>query len=247
MQVRECMMVNPVTIAPKATSAEALRLLRVKKLHMLPVVDKEGQLVGIVTEKDLFDLLPVAMSPVYITNCLLSAIAIEEAMTRRIITVPDDYPLEEAAHLLIDNKIGSLPVMRGDQLVGIITESDIFRAMTNALGGCAEGLRITIQLLEDKGELGAVTDGIVQLGGKLVSLSTFWGDDPLKRKVILKVQGINRGELLLMLERTIGVQVIDFCESSAASEWHAISPATNIGVFPIQSLDTKIPWPLDSR
>jgi hypothetical protein len=132
-------------------------------------------------------------------------------------------------------------------LVGIITQSDIFRAMTNALGGCAEGLRITIQLLEDKGELGAVTDGIIQLGGKLVSLSTFWGDDPLERKVTLKVQGVNRGELLLMLKRTIGVQVIDFCESSAESETHAISPATNIGVFPIQNLDTKIPWPLDSR
>jgi len=241
------MVVNPVTISPKATYAEALRLLRLKNLQALPVVDKEGQLVGIITEKDLLDVLPVAMLPVYITSYLLSAMAIEEAMTRPVITVPDDYPLEEAARMLIDNKIGSLPVMRGHQLVGIITESDIFRAMANALGGCAEGLRITIRLLEDKGELGAVTDGIVQLGGKLVSLSTFWGDDPLKRKLTLKVQGVNREELLLMLERTIGVQVIDFYESSAESEPHAISPATNIRVFPIQNLDAKIPWPLDPK
>jgi acetoin utilization protein AcuB len=138
-------------------------------------------------------------------------------------------------------------VMRGHQLVGMITESDIFRAMANALGGCAEGLRITIRLLEDKGELGAVTDGIVQLGGKLLSLSTFWGGDPLKRKLTLKVQGVNREELLLMLERTIGVQVIDFYESSAQCEPHAISPATNIGVFPIQNLDVKIPWPVDPK
>ena len=247
MQVHDYMLVNPVTISPKATSAEALRLLRLNRLCALPVVDEEGKLVGIVTEKDLFDLLPVAMSPVYITNCLLSAIAIEEAMTRRIITVPDDYPLEEAAHLLIDNKIGSLPVMCGDQLVGIITESDIFRAMANALGGCAEGLRITIQLLEDKGELGAVTDGIVQLGGKLVSLSTYWGDNPFKRIITLKVQGIDREELLMMLEWTVGVQVIDFCESRVESQPGATLPVTNTEVFPNQNPDAKIPWLLDSK
>ena len=247
MQVYDCMVLNPVTISPKATYAEALRLLRLKKLHAVPVVDKEGQLVGIMTEKDLLDVLPVAVLPVYITSYLLSAMAIEEAMTRPVITVPEDYPLEEAARILIDNKIGSLPAMRGHQLVGIITKSDIFRAMTDALGGCSEGLRITIRLLEDKGELGAITDGIVQLGGKLISLSTFWGDDPLKRKLTLKVQGVNREELLLMLERTIGVQVIDFCESSAESEPHALSPATNIGVFPIQNLDAKIPWPVDPK
>lgn len=247
MQVHECMTINPITISPKTKYAEAFRLLRVKKLHALPVVDKGGHLVGIIKEKDLLDLLPVAVLPVYITSYLSSAIAIEEAMTRRVTTVPEDYPLEEAARILIDHKIGSLPVMREHQLVGIITASDIFRAMTNALGGWAEGLRITIRLLEDKGELGAVTDGIVQLGGKLVSLSTFWGDDPLKRKLTLKVQGVNRDELLLMLEKTIGVQVIDFCESSAESEPHAISPATNIGVFPIQNLDAKIAWPVDPK
>ncbi len=247
MQVHECMVVNPVTISPKATYAEALRLLRLKKLHALPVVDTEGQLVGLITEKDLRDVLPVAVVPVYMTSYLLSAKAVEEAMTRRVITVPEDCPLEEAARMLIDNKIGSLPVMRGGQLVGIITESDIFRAMMDALGGRSEGIRITIRLLEDKGELGAITDGIIQLGGKLVRLSTYWGDNPLKRKITLKVQGVNREELLTMLERTIGVQVIDFCESSVESEPHAISPATNIGVFPIQNLDAKIPWPLDPK
>lgn len=247
MQVHECMVVNPVTISPKATYAEALRLLRLKKLHALPVVDTEGQLVGLITEKDLRDVLPIAVVPVYITSYLLSAKAIEEAMTRRVITVPEDCPLEEAARMLIDNKIGSLPVMRGDQLVGIITEADIFRAMTDALGGRSEGIRITIRLLEDKGEVGAITDGIIQLGGKLVSLSTYWGDNLLKRIITMKVQGVNREVLLMMLERTIGVQVIGFCESSVESEPHAISLATNIGVFPIQNLDAKIPWPLDSK
>jgi acetoin utilization protein AcuB len=241
------MVINPTAISPKTTYAEAFRLLRVKKLHALPVIDKAGQLVGIVTEKDLLDISPVAVLGVHTISHLLSAIAVEEAMTRRVITVSEDYPLEEAARMLIDNKIGSLPVVRGDQLVGMITESNIFRAMTDALGGCSEGLRITLRLLEDNGELGAITDGILQLGGKLVSLSTYWGDNPLKRIITLKVQGVDREELLMMLEWTIGVQVIDFCETRGEPQPRATSPATNREVFPNQNLDAKIPWLLDSK
>jgi acetoin utilization protein AcuB len=247
MQVHECMMVNPITISPKTTYAEAFRLLRVKKLHALPVMDKEGQLVGILTEKDLLDISPVAVLGVHTISDLLSAMAVEEAMTKRVITVQEDYPLEEAARMLIDHKIGSLPVMRGDQLVGIVTESDIFRAMMDALGGRSEGLRITIRLLEDKGELGAIADGIIQLGGKLASLSTYWGDNPLKRIVTLKVQGVNREELLMMLEWTIGIQVIDFCESRAESQPNATFPATKPEVFPMHNLDAKIHRLLDSK
>mgnify|MGYP003574992552 CR=1 FL=1 len=247
MQVHECMMINPITVSPKTKYAEAIRLLRLKKLAALPVVGKEGQLVGIVTEKDLLDISPVAVLGAHTISHLLSAIAVEEAMTRQVITVQEDYPLEEAARMLIVNKIGSLPVMRGDQLAGMITKSDIFRAMTAALGGGSEGLRITIRLMEDKGEIGAITDGIVQLGGKLVSLSTYWGDDPFKRVITLKVQGINREELLMLLEWTIGVQVIDFCESRVVSQPAVISLARNTEIFSNQNPDAKIPWLLDSK
>ena len=247
MQVHECMKIDPISISPKTTYASASRLLRVKKLHALPVTNKEGQLVGIITEKDLLDISPVAVLGVHTISDLLSAMAVEEAMTRQVITVEEDCPLEEAARILIDHKIGSLPVMRGHQLVGVITESDIFLAMTDALGGRSEGLRITIHLPEDKGELGAITDGIIKLGGRLMSLATYWGNNPFKRIITLKVQGVDREELLMMLEGTIGVQVIDCCESSAESQSGAASPAMNTAVFPIQNLDAKIPWLLDSK
>src|ERR1041385_2933135 len=152
MQVHECMKIHPIAISPKTTYAAASRLLREKKLHALPVTDKEGQLVGIITEKNLLDISPVAVLGVHTISDLLSAMAVEKAMTRQVITVEEDCPLEEAARILIDNRIGSLPVMRGHQLVVIIPESDIFRAMTDALGGRSEGLRITIRLREDGGE-----------------------------------------------------------------------------------------------
>ena len=247
MQVHECMTVNPITISPKTTYAQASRLLRLKKLHALPVVDKEGQLVGIVTERNLLDISPVAVLGAHTISDLLSAIAVEEAMTRQVITVGEDYPLEAAARILIDHKIRSLPVMRGDQLVGMVTWIDILRTMMDAFGGHAEGLGITIRLLEDNGELGAITDGIIQLGGKLTSLYTYWGDNPLKRIVTLKVQGVDREDLLMMLEWTIGVQVINVCDSRSQSQPGETSPTTNMEVFPAQNMDAKIPWLLDSK
>jgi acetoin utilization protein AcuB len=247
MQVHECMTVNPITISPKTTYAQASRLLRLKKLHALPVVHQEGQLVGIITEKNLLDISPVAVLGAHTISDLLSAIRVEEAMTRRVITVQEDYPLEDAARIMIEHKIRSLPVMHGDQLVGMVTWMEILRTMMDAFGGHAEGLRITIRLPEDKGELGAITDGIIQLGGKLTSLSTYWGNTPFKRIVTLKVQGVDREELLMMLEWTIGVQVIDVCYGSAESRSDETSPATNTEVFPTQNLDAKIPWLLDSK
>ena len=247
MQVHECMTVNPITISPKTTYAQAYRLLRLKKLHALPVIDKEGGLVGIITEKNLLEISPVAVLGVHTIRDFWSAFTVEEAMTRQVITVEEDCPLEAAARILIDQKIGSLPVMRGHKLVGVITESDIFLAMTEVLGGRSEGLRITIRLPEDKGELGAITDGIIKLGGRLMSLATYWGNNPFKRIITLKVQGIDREELLIMLEWTIGVQVIDCCESSAESQPSVTSSATNTELFPIQNLDAKIPWLLDSK
>ena len=247
MQIHECMIANPITISPKTKYAEVFRLLRLKKVHALPVMDKEGKLVGIITEKDLLDVSPVAVLGVHTISDLWSALPVEGVMTRQVITVSEDSPLEEAAQLLIDHKIGSLPVMRGDQLVGIVNEIDILRTMMDAFGARSKGLRITIRLSEDKGELGAITDGIIQLGGKLINLSTYWGDNPFKRIITLKVQGVNREELLMMLEWTIGVQVIDFCKSSAEAELDGISPATSTEVFPIQNLDAKIPWPLEPK
>ena len=137
--------------------------------------------------------------------------------------------------------------MHGDQLVGMVTWIDILRTMMDAFGWRAEGLAITIRLPEDKGELGAITDGIIQLGGKLTSLNTYWGDNPFKRIVTLKVLGVDREELLMMLEWTIGVQVIDVCDSRAEFQPGETSPATNTEVFPTQTLDAKIPWLLDSK
>ena len=228
MLVHEYMRVNPISVSPETTCSEAFRLMQENDLHKLPVV-VEGDLAGIVTEKDLLYALPssAALLSILEIDSLFGKMTVARVMTRRVISVSEDCPLEEAARIMADNNIGSLPVMRNRQLVGMITKAGVFRAMMEALGGRAKGLRITIRIHEDTGELGAITDGIVQLGGNLISLSTSWGGDPFHQTVILKVQGVTWEDLMSLLEYHIGVQVIDYRRSDIEYQPEVVSPAVH--------------------
>jgi acetoin utilization protein AcuB len=210
--VHEFMRANPITVSPKTLCSDAFRLMHDKDIFTLPVITEQGDLVGILAKKDLYYALPssIALLSVLEVDNLFGEMTVAKVMTRRVILISEDCPLEEAARILVDNKIGSLPVVRGHRLIGIITKADLLRAMMGALGGRAKGLRITIRLQEDTGELGAITDGILHLGGKLSFLSTVWGDDLLNQAVTLKVDGVGREELISLLEQSIGVQVIDY-------------------------------------
>jgi len=123
MLVKERMSRHPITIRPETSLYDALRIMRESKVRRLPVLDKHNKLVGIVLEKDLLyaEPSPATSLSVYEVNYLVSKIKIEDLMTREVITVTEDCPLEEAARIMVDNGIGGLPVMRGDLLVGMIT------------------------------------------------------------------------------------------------------------------------------
>jgi len=126
MHVHEYMSPTPVTIAIDVDVHTALRLLRDHTVRRLPVTDIHGQVLGMVTERDL--LLAVS-------HYLNVSIEIETVMTRPVVITTPDTPLEEAAMLMVSHKIGGLPVVDTDQrVVGIITESDIFRAFVGLLG-----------------------------------------------------------------------------------------------------------------
>ncbi len=210
MLVRERMTPNPVTVNPETSFQDALQLLRDKKIRRLPVVNKGGALVGIVVEKDLLYASPSPASSlsVFEVHYLLSKLLVKDVMTKQVIAVGEDCPLEEAARIMVDKKIGSLPIVRDHKVTGIITETDIFRTMAEALGGREKGLRVTIRVPEQKGELALVTREVSKLGGNIVSLVTFLGTDPQHRELTLKVQGVKRDDLVAVLEKA-GAQVVD--------------------------------------
>jgi acetoin utilization protein AcuB len=192
MLVRERMSTKPVTITADVPITEALRVMRQNQVRRLPVLDPENRLIGIVSEKDLLyaSPSPATSLSIYEMHYLLSNLKVQELMTTDVITVTPDIPLEEAARIMADNKIGGLPVIEGDKLVGIITETDIFKLFLELLGAREQGLRLTIEVPERKGEIARLTTKIAQLGGNILALGTFLGDDPTTGVVTLKVEDV---------------------------------------------------------
>jgi acetoin utilization protein AcuB len=216
MLVRERMTANPTVVNPDTPFEDALQLLREKKIRRLPVVDKQGNLVGIVVEKDLLyaSPSPATSLSVFEVHYLLSKLQVKDVMTKQVITVGEDCPLEEAARIMVDHKIGSLPIVRGRQVVGIITETDIFKSMAEALGGREKGLRIELRIPEVKGELAKTAGVIASCGGNIIALATFVASDTEHRELTFKVQGASREELIPALQKA-GGEVVDVREITA--------------------------------
>jgi acetoin utilization protein AcuB len=189
---------HPTTITGDVPINQALQFMREQKLRRLPVLNKKGELVGIVSERDLLYVSPspVTSLSIYELHYLVSKITVSEVMTRDIITVSEYTPLEEAARIMADNKIGGLPVMRDGKLVGIITESDLFKIFTEILGARDMGVRLAMLVPEQPGILADITRAIADLGGNIISLGTFLGEDPTKRLITVKVADVPEDKLV---------------------------------------------------
>ena len=197
MLVCERMSTQPVTITTDVTITKALQIMRENQVRRLPVLDEEGRLVGIVSEKDLLYASPSPATSLSIheMHYLLSRLRVTEFMTTDPVTISPDIPLEEAARVMTDHKIGGLPVMEDGKLVGIITETDIFKVFLEMLGARDKGLRLTLEMPERKGEIARLTTVITGLGGNILALGNFPGDDPATFFVTVKVEDVTAEEL----------------------------------------------------
>jgi acetoin utilization protein AcuB len=197
MLVGERMSKPVITIRPETPMPEALDLMHKEHIRRLPVVNKQGELVGIVTEADLLKASPSEATTlsIYEVTYLLSKLTIDRLMTKKVITVAEDTPLEEAARIMDDNGIGGLPVMRGNALVGMITETTLFRIFLELLGARRAGIRATVSLPDTPGELAGLTKAIHDLGGNIIALGTFMGENPSEGVVTFKVEGVKMDAL----------------------------------------------------
>ncbi|HVP19416.1 MAG TPA: CBS domain-containing protein [Spirochaetia bacterium] len=201
MLVKERMTRNPITIRPDTPVTEAQAMMKREKIHHLPVLDKDEKLVGIVSEKDLLYASPSPASTlsVYEMTSLLAKLKVEKVMSKNVITVTEDVPLEEAAKIMADRGIGGLPIVRGSTLVGVITESDLFRLFIELFGARQRGIRISLTVPNVKGELARVSGAVTSAGGNILALGTFLGDDPTQGRVTMKVDGLGREALIRVL------------------------------------------------
>ena len=205
MLVRERMSQEPVTITSDVSVTDALRLMRERKIRRLPVLDSHGKLVGIVSDQDLLyaSPSPVSSLSVWEMNYLLARLKVEEVMTRKVITVTEDTPLEEAARIMADNKIGGLPVMRDDKLVGIVTETDLFKIFLELLGARQSGVRVTALISGAKGTLAKITNAVFGAGGNIIAFSQSLDASRTRWQVTFKVQDVPRNQLVEAIQPVV--------------------------------------------
>ena len=137
MKVSERMTQPVITAPPDMPIQEALYLMQEKAIHRLPVVNSKGQLRGIVSDRDLLHASPsdATSLSVWELNYLLSKVTLRDVMTKSVITVEGDSRIRETARIMVDQKIHGLPVMDGENIVGIITETDLFKVLVDLLEG----------------------------------------------------------------------------------------------------------------
>jgi acetoin utilization protein AcuB len=210
MQVKDRMTSSPITATEDTSFEEALHMMKEKKIRRLPIVTKSGHITGIVVQKDLFSASPSTATSlsVFEVHYLLSKLKMKDVMTRRVVSVGDDCPLEEAARIMVDYKIGCLPITKDGKLVGIITETDIFKTFVEIMGGREKGLRLTLDVTERKGELAAVAGEIAKHNGNIISVATFSGRNCSDRIITIKVTGAPKEPLVKDLEAH-GVKVLN--------------------------------------
>jgi acetoin utilization protein AcuB len=207
MLVGEVMTSNPVTIRADDGVDEGLHVMRERRVRRLPVMDASGRMVGIVSDKDLLHAAPSPATSlsVHELHYLLAKLKIRQVMSSPVVTITPETPLEEAARIMADNKIGGLPVVdAGGNLVGIVTETDIFKVLLVMLGARTPGVRATLEVREGKGVLARLTQAIAGLGGNIVSLVTYSGDVEGERRIMVKV---NEVEPAALREALAGLEV----------------------------------------
>jgi acetoin utilization protein AcuB len=192
MLVQDCMTRNPISIRPESDPVAAIGLLKAGGFRHLPVLDQAGKLVGIVDRTDMETFLSKAGSP----GVMKRNHRVDQVMSRNVVSVAPTCPLEEAASLMVKHKIGSLPVLEDGQLVGIITEIDIFSRFAAILGGGTSSLRLTVQVDDRPGQLAEVAGRIARVNGNITSVVAFDAGKPQRMNFTFRVQGAEEDALL---------------------------------------------------
>ena len=192
MLVQDWMKKDVITIDEHASVIDAVHLLKEKNIGRLPVL-KNGKLVGIVTDRDLKDFTPSKATTldIYELRYLLSKALVKEAMTPDPITVPPDLPIEDVAVIMRDKKIRALPVMsKSGDLVGIITEAEVFDLLVSLSGARGGGIRICLSIEDRSGSAKEVADILREHGGKIEAiLINYENVAPGYRDLIVRFKG----------------------------------------------------------
>ncbi len=212
MLVGERMSRPVISITRDMPIHDALALFKKEKIRRAPVL-KDGKLIGIISDKDLLNASPSQATSlsVWEMNYMLSKITVKEVMTREVLTVQADTPIEEVARLMADNKIGGVPVMKADKVVGMITETDLFKIFLELMGARTKGIRVTAIAEDHPGQLAMITKAIADVGGNFISFGQFATEDGKTVIVTFKVAEMKLEDVKKTLSKVV-LKFIDIRE-----------------------------------
>ncbi len=204
MLVGERMSQPVISVSPDTPIHDALAMFKKEHIRRAPVI-KDGKMVGIVTETDLLNASPSPVSTlsVWEMNYLLSKVTVKQVMSKKVLTITRDTPIEEAARIMADNKLGGLPVVDDNKVVGIITETDLFKVFLELMGAREKGIRVTAQVEDKPGQLEKITKAISDAGGNFIAFGQFTGPDVGSKLVTFKVAGLKKDAVKAAVEKAV--------------------------------------------
>ena len=191
MTVSKNMTINPVTTTPDMGVFEAFELMKNEGVQRLPVLDNDGNLVGIISEKNITSAAADRKVSIVEFALLLSKIKVGDVMTKEVITVSVDDPVELAARKMSDNDISILPVVDNNgKLVGIVSRSDLFRLLLELFGTRHYGIRVTFRIKDQKGVIAKLAIALEKIGANIVSIGNLDSDQGYST-IIMKINGVD--------------------------------------------------------
>lgn len=214
MIVEDIMHRDVVTVGPDTMLPEAVDIAKARGIRHLPVV-AGGELIGIVSDRDLKQALPSAATTLerHEATYLLSRLPVSKIMTRGVITIGPMFPVEEAARVMVSEKVSALPVTESGRLVGIVSETDVLAMLVAAMGTTTPSSRLEVLLTGDPSALSDVVRTVEEAGLTIASVMTLVSPGGT-REAVLRVATINPGPAIRRLESK-GYTVRDSWRGSA--------------------------------
>lgn len=209
MLVKNWMTRDVITITPEHSMQDAIYLMQEHQVALLPVL-KNGKLAGVISDRDLKRASPSDATSLDVHEMLylISKVRIKDLMKRKVVTIPEDYTVEEAAQVLLENRISGAPVVDAKGgLTGIITRSDIFKVLISITGLGKKGLQIALRVPDKPGPIKALKEIISDFGARTASiLSSTDGAPEGYYNVYLRIYQVDRATLPALIEKvkTVG-------------------------------------------
>ncbi|MCA1743742.1 MAG: CBS and ACT domain-containing protein [Desulfonatronovibrio sp.] len=198
MLIKDWMSKDVTTVTTETSMLKASKIFKDNNFRRLPVIDKDGKLVGIVTDRDIKDASPSKATTLDVHELyyLLSEIKIKDIMTANPFTINVEDSLERAAIKMLEKKVEGLPVVNENNKVeGIITETDIFKALVSITGAFQGGIKIGIRLSSEPGTLKPALDILRSHGARVMSVLTSQDQkDQNSRDVYMRIHDMDRSE-----------------------------------------------------